>query len=70
MVKVIARQNEGIETLIRRYRRVRAKSGLSAELRKREAFLKPGERKRMKHAEALRRKERSRHRVRHSANQA
>lgn len=68
MIKVVAYQGESIDSLIFRYKRARNKSGISKEIQKREAFVKPGERKRMKHAEALRRRERSRHRARHGAN--
>lgn len=60
-MKTIYRENkEPIDTLIRRYRRARERDGIKEVLREKEAYIKPSEKKRRKHAEAIRnqRKER------------
>ena len=45
---IIARKDENIESLIRRFKKEFAKSGKLNDLRKHEAFQSPGEKKREK----------------------
>ena len=55
MKKIVRRENETLENLLKRYKRARARENLPAELIKRQAAMKPGERRREKHRKALRR---------------
>ena len=53
MVK--AKPNESLDSMLRRFKKEVTKSGLIYELRKREAYMSPGEKRRKKSAEALKR---------------
>lgn len=68
MIKVVAYQGESIDSLILRYRRTRGKSGIPKEIQRRQAFMKPGERRRKKHAEAIRMRERAKRRSHRKTN--
>lgn len=54
MLPVIVRDNN-VEKALRTFKRLNQKSGLSKELRKRRAYMKPSEKKQKKIAEARRR---------------
>ena len=55
MAQVIVRENESLESALRRFKRSCAKSGVLSELRKREHYEKPSV-KRKKKSEAARKK--------------
>ena len=59
MTGVRVRENESIESAIRRFKKLCEKAGILAELRKREHYEKPSERRKRK-VEAARRKARRR----------
>lgn len=53
MVK--AKPNESLDSMLRRFKKEVTKSGLIYELRKREAYMSPSEKRRKKSAEAQKR---------------
>ena len=55
-VKTTLRENENIDDLLRRFKRGVNKSGILLESRKREAYLKPGLKRKMKSKMARRKK--------------
>lgn len=55
MVKVIRRKDEDIEHLLRRYKRARSKDGLGESFNRHREFVSPSERRRRKHATAIKR---------------
>ncbi|MDX9888893.1 MAG: 30S ribosomal protein S21 [Anaerovoracaceae bacterium] len=55
MAQVIVRENEGIESALKRFKRSCARDGVMSELRKREHYEKPSVRKKKK-SEAARKK--------------
>ena len=55
MAQVIVRENEGIESALKRFKRSCARDGVMSELRKREHYEKPSVRKKKK-AEAARKR--------------
>ena len=56
MPKVRIKENESLESALKRFKRSCARSGIIAEVRKREHYEKPSDRRRQKAAEAARRK--------------
>ena len=57
MAQVIVRENESLESALRRFKRKCARAGVLAEIRKREHYEKPSV-KRKKKAEAARKRKR------------
>lgn len=55
MVKVIRRKGEDIEHLLRRYKRARSKDGIRESINRHGEFVPPSERRRRKHATAIKR---------------
>ncbi|MGL4483529.1 MAG: 30S ribosomal protein S21 [Anaerovoracaceae bacterium] len=55
MAQVFVRDNEGLESALKRFKRSCARDGISAELRKREYYEKPSVRRKKK-SEAARKK--------------
>ncbi|KPK99973.1 MAG: 30S ribosomal protein S21 [candidate division Zixibacteria bacterium SM23_73_2] len=60
MTRVVIRENESFEKALRRFNKSCERSGLLADIRKRQHFEKPSERKKRK-AQAARRKNRRRY---------
>ena len=56
MPKTVVRENESLDDALRRFKRSCAKDGIMGEVRKREFYLKPGVRKKLKSEEARRNK--------------
>ena len=54
MPKTVVRENESLDDALRRFKRQVSKAGTLAEARKREFYLKPGIRKKLKSDMALR----------------
>lgn len=52
MAKVIRRKDEGVEELIRRFKKKVANEGILTELRKREYYLSPSEKRKEKSKQA------------------
>lgn len=52
MAKVFVRDNESLDDALRRFKRQVSKNGTLAEARKREFYLKPGVKKKLKQEEA------------------
>ena len=50
-----AKKGESVDSLLKRFKREVLKSGITAELRKREAYIAPSAKKRLKHEQALKR---------------
>ncbi|HOC09116.1 MAG: 30S ribosomal protein S21 [Clostridiales bacterium] len=61
MSEVKVRENESLESALKRFKRECAKSGVLAEVRKREHYEKPSVRRKKKSEAARRRKSRSRY---------
>jgi small subunit ribosomal protein S21 len=61
MSEVKVRDNESLESALKRFKRECAKSGVLAEVRKREHYEKPSVRRKKKSEAARRRKTRSRY---------
>ncbi|MGI6698476.1 MAG: 30S ribosomal protein S21 [Clostridia bacterium] len=61
MSEVKVRDNESLESALKRFKRECAKSGVLAEVRKREHYEKPSVRRKKKSEAARRRKSRSRY---------
>ena len=61
MSEVKVRENESLESALKRFKRECAKSGVLAEVRKREHYEKPSVRRKKKSEAARRRKARSRY---------
>ena len=55
MPGVIAKKHESFEALMRRFKKAVERSGLAKELHKREAFMRPGEKKRRAKLAAIKR---------------
>ena len=64
LAEVKVQKAEPIERTIRRFRRKVEQAGILKEYRRHSFYLKPGERRRQKHARALKRKRRSERRNR------
>jgi small subunit ribosomal protein S21 len=56
MAKTPVRENEALDEALRRFKRQVNKSGVLQEARKREFYLKPGLKRKLKSKEALRKK--------------
>ena len=56
MAKTPVRENEALDEALRRFKRQVNKSGVLQEARKREFYLKPGLKRKLKSIEALRKK--------------
>lgn len=56
MPKMVVRENESLDDALRRFKRQVSKAGTLQEARKREFYLKPGVRKKLKSEEARRNK--------------
>jgi small subunit ribosomal protein S21 len=50
-----AKKDETVDSLLRRFKKETMRSGITAELRKREAYIAPSAKKRLKHEQALKR---------------
>jgi small subunit ribosomal protein S21 len=61
MSEIKVRDNESLESALKRFKRECAKSGVLAEVRKREHYEKPSVRRKKKSEAARRRKSRSRY---------
>ena len=61
MSEIMVRVNESLESALKRFKRECAKSGVLAEVRKREHYEKPSVRRKKKSEAARRRKSRSRY---------
>lgn len=61
MSEVKVRENESLESALKRFKRECAKSGVLAEVRKREHYEKPSVRRKKKSEAARKRKSRSRY---------
>lgn len=59
MIPVIHQEGEEIEHLIRRFKRSVNRDDIITEYKKREAYKKPGDRRRAKHKAALKRRRES-----------
>ena len=53
MARVVKRQDETVDALLKRFKRQVQRDNILIEIRKREYYLKPGIRKRLKHENAL-----------------
>ena len=62
MAQVIVRENESLESALKRFKRSCARDGVMAEVRKREHYEKPSDAKKLKRAEAARKRKSMRHR--------
>ena len=56
MSNVIVKENESLDSALRRFKRNCAKSGIQQEIRKRELFVKPSVRRKKKSEAARKRK--------------
>ena len=56
MARVSVKENETIDSVIRRFKKMCAKDGVLAEARKREFFVKPSVKRKNKQKAAIRRK--------------
>ena len=59
MIKVIRKKDESADSLIRRFKNKCNREGITREFKSREAYMKPGERRRAKHNAAVRSNKRS-----------
>ena len=55
MVRVIRKDNENIEHLLKRYKKARAKAGVIESINRHKEFVSPTERRRRKHTTAIKR---------------
>ena len=58
MAKVTVRENENIDDALRRWKRAVSKDGILASVRKKELYVKPGVRRRLKSEEARKKNKR------------
>ncbi|MBQ1532166.1 MAG: 30S ribosomal protein S21 [Solobacterium sp.] len=58
MAKVTVRENENIDDALRRWKRAVSKDGILASVRKKEFYVKPGVRRRLKSEEARKKNKR------------
>ena len=61
MPKVVVKENEQLDDALRRFKRQVSRNGTLAEARKREFYVKPGLKRKMK-SEAARKNQKKRHR--------
>ena len=61
MVKLNVRDRESIQEAVRRFRKLVERSGIKKEMRRREYYEKPSERRKRKMNAALRKNRRTRH---------
>ena len=61
MAKTVVRENESLDDALRRFKRQVSRKGTLAEARKREFYVKPGLKRKMK-SEAARKNQKKRHR--------
>ena len=59
MANVTARDGEGVEKLLRRFKKKVEAAGILKDVRKKEFYIKPGMRRKLKEAAAVKRKRRS-----------
>jgi len=55
VAEVIARNGESIDSLLRRFKTAVNKAEIFAEMKRRASYVKPGERRRIKHRRAVKR---------------
>lgn len=60
MLRVVVNENETIDDALRRFKRNVSRSGTLAEARKREFYLKPGVKRRLKSEEARKKRRKDR----------
>ena len=53
MAKITIKQGESLDVALKRFKKKVQQEGIMQEMRKREYYLKPGIRRRLKHEEAL-----------------
>ena len=62
MSSIIVKENESLDSALRRFKRSVAKAGIQQEIRKREHYEKPSDAKKLKRAEAARKRKSMRRR--------
>lgn len=59
-MKVTRQRGESVDSLLRRYKRIRNREKISESLKRHECYEKPSDRRRRKHREAVKRLKKSR----------
>ena len=58
MPRVVVKENEGLEEALRRFKRSVSRAGTLADIRKREYYIKPGQKRKLKSEAARKAKKR------------